>query len=313
MIAELLKLLGMSNEVAENFSRSELRWGHGELAAIGLVLLIPTAWFIIRRQRQNLPHVSPRVRQTLSACRIGVLLLLVIVLGAPYLHIDETLDLKPVVALIVDDSASMQLPAGPFDSAEANALGEVIEPNRAPASDATASGSTAPDKPASDAASTEALRKQLSAMSRLDLLSSVLRSARTEVLEPLAEKFDIKVYRVARRVRPETLSTLLDEAKPAPPTDAETNETDLGMAIRQAVDDAQGRKIAGVVLLTDGRPTTGPDPVALVRGLIDLSPEHSPAPIFSVPVGSEHPAPDVAVVEISARRKCPRMIRSAWR
>ena len=124
MIAWLLKILGISDEVAGNFGQAELRWGHGELAAIGLALLVPTAWFIVRRQRRNLPHVAPRARQALSACRIGVLLLLVMVLGAPYLHTDETLDLKPVVALVVDDSASMDLPAGPFDPAEARALGQ---------------------------------------------------------------------------------------------------------------------------------------------------------------------------------------------
>ena len=49
------------------------------------------------------------------------------VLGAPYLHTDETLDLKPVVALIVDDSASMDLPAGPFDPAEASAGQSAME------------------------------------------------------------------------------------------------------------------------------------------------------------------------------------------
>ena len=53
------------------------------------------------------------------------------------------------------------------------------------------------------------------------------------------------------------------------------------------------------MLLTDGRSTTGPDPVALARSLVDLSPDSSPAPIFSIPVGSEHPTPDVSVVDIS--------------
>ena len=83
MIGWLLKFLGYGSEVASNFSHAELRWAHGELAAIGLVLLIPACWFMIRRQRQNLAHVAPRVRRVLSACRIGVLLLLVLVMGAP--------------------------------------------------------------------------------------------------------------------------------------------------------------------------------------------------------------------------------------
>jgi hypothetical protein len=298
VIAWLLKILGISDEVAGNFGQAELRWGHGELAAIGLALLVPTAWFIVRRQRRNLPHVSPRARQALSICRIGVLLLLVMVLGAPYLHTDETLDLKPVVALVVDDSASMALPAGPFEPAEARALAKVME-TKQPASSATSSANSAPEHSASDGASDVAWRKRLNGMSRTDLLASVLRAARTAVLEPLAEKFDLKVYHVARGVRPAKLSALVDDAKQPPLAEAEINETDLGQAIRQAVDDAQGRKIAGIVLMTDGRSTTGPDPVALARSLIELSPDSAPAPIFSIPVGSEQPALDVSIVEIS--------------
>jgi hypothetical protein len=304
VIAWLLKILGISDEVVGNFGQAELRWGHGELAALGLALLVPTAWFIVRRQRLNLPHVAPRARQALSACRIGVLLLLVMVLGAPYLHTDETLDLKPVVALIVDDSASMALAAGPFEPAEARALAKLAEakypPVSANASENTASGDTASPGSASDETADLAWRKRLNAMSRGDLLAAVLRSVHDAVLEPLAEKFDVKVYRAARRVRPATLASLADETKQPAPPESETNETDLGDAIRQAVDEAQGRKIAGIVLATDGRWTTGPDPVALARSLIDLSPDNAPAPIFSVPVGSEHPAPDVSVIEISA-------------
>ena len=124
--------------------------GHGELAAIGLALLIPTAWFIVRRQRRKFAHVAPRARNALSACRIGVLLLLVMVLGAPYLHTDETLDLKPVVALVVDDSASMNLPAGPYDPVEARALAKVADTQRPAASNATAAANTPPQNSASD-------------------------------------------------------------------------------------------------------------------------------------------------------------------
>ena len=153
MIGWLLKLLGIATKLPAT-SAGRARWGHGELAAIGLALLVPTAWFIVRRQRRNLPHVSPAVRQTLSACRIGVLLLLVMVLGAPYLHIDETLDLKPAVALIVDDSASMHLLAGPFDRAEA-ALGRKSSNKPSGRQAMPRLRAAMPDKPASDVASTD--------------------------------------------------------------------------------------------------------------------------------------------------------------
>ena len=113
-MAWLLKFLGISSELATHVDGVQLRWAHGELLVIGLVLLVPAAWYIVRRHRHNLPHISPRARNALSVCRIGVLTLLVIVLGSPYLHLDETILHKPVLALIIDESASMGLPAGPF-------------------------------------------------------------------------------------------------------------------------------------------------------------------------------------------------------
>ena len=115
-----------------------------------------------------------------------------------------------------------------------------------------------------------------------------------------------------RQIRIEALSRgragSSDDARPScstqksrlPAADAERNETDLGGALLQAVDDAQGRKIAGLVLLTDGRPTAGPDPVAVARILSSVRGDESPAPVFTIPVGSEQAAPDVAVVEIAA-------------
>jgi hypothetical protein len=290
VIGWLLRFLGQSDEVASNFSHAELRWGHGELMVIGLILLVPVGWFIVRRQRQNLAHISPRARQTLSACRIGVLLLLVIVMGAPYLHTDETLDLKPVVAVVVDDSTSMDLPVGPLDLAEAAGLGKVVEPPPPPAG----------GEKLSDEAAQAAHLKRLSTMTRAALLDAVLRKSQAAVLDPLTEKFELKFYRVAQHAAPTTLAELLEVPKQAAAADADRGETDLGQAILQVVDDARGRKIAGLVLMTDGRATNGPDPVAVARSLVELSADESPAPVYSIPIGSEHAAPDVAVVEVSA-------------
>jgi hypothetical protein len=284
-----LRLLGIRGEVASHIQQAQLRWAHGELLVIGLVLLVPAAWFIVRRHRRNLPHISARASGALSACRIGVLAVLVFVLGAPYLHYDETIDHKPVVALIVDESASMALPAGPFDAAQTAALIKI-------AGLASAKGETGGQ---SSGERDAARRKPLNLMTRGELLAAVLREARPSLLAPLQEKFDLRIYGVARKVRPIAADHAWNNpTEPEPLSDADANETALGQAIRQAVDDALGHKIAGVVLFTDGQSTAGPDPLSLVRGLLDVSPEKSPAPIVAVPVGSDQPPPDVAVVDI---------------
>ncbi len=288
MIGWPLRLLGIRGEVASHILQAQLRWAQGELLVIGLVLLVPAAWFIVRRHRRNLPHIAPSARNSLSACRIGVLIVLVFVLGAPYLHYDETVDHKPVVALIVDESASMALPAGPFDAAQTTPLIKI-------AGLANAKGETPGESPSAGDA---ALRKQLNAMTRRELLAAVLRAVRPSLLAPFQEKFDLRIYGVARKVRPIAVDNAWKESEPELLSDAEANDTALGQAIRQAVDDALGRKIAGLVMFTDGQSTAGPDPLSVVRGLLEVSAEKSPAPIFAVPVGSDQPPPDVAVVDI---------------
>src|SRR5215813_13752057 len=85
---------------------------------IGVALLVPIAIFIYYRQQQNLPSTPLSLRLTLTATRVLILLLLVLVLAAPYARLTHTTENKPVVGVLLDQSQSMSLPAGPFDTEE---------------------------------------------------------------------------------------------------------------------------------------------------------------------------------------------------
>ena len=110
LLVWLARSCGVGHELAARIDRVEWHWARPDLLIIGLLLLVPAGWWIARRHRERMPWLSPRQRYALSACRIAVLALLVFVLAGPSLRLDERVEEKPVVALIVDTSDSMQLP-----------------------------------------------------------------------------------------------------------------------------------------------------------------------------------------------------------
>ena len=74
-----------------------------QAATAGLAVMI--VWL----HRRNLAHIGLVPRQILSACRIAVLLLLVLVLAGPFVMLTQDEEKKPVLALVVDESSSMTL------------------------------------------------------------------------------------------------------------------------------------------------------------------------------------------------------------
>lgn len=267
-----LKSIGASDEVVANIESVHWAWARPEWLLLGLLLLGPAAWFVVVRHRRALGHVGGRPRAVLSACRIAVLLLMVLVMGGPYVKIVQSVERKPVLAVVLDDSASMTLPAGPFDDAAAAEL-------------ARAAGLQDDD---------EVALATLDAYDRETLLRTVLEQRRGDLLPLLTERFDVRYYSVARSVR--ELSAF-DEVGGL--NTFERSETALGSVVERVYDDAAGRQIAGLVLLSDGRATVGPDAMQVVRQ-IGGDDDQPRVPIWAVPIGSDTPSPDVMVVDALA-------------
>jgi len=286
MITWLLKAIGVRETLTGRLDEVQWLWARPWAVWVGLILLVPIAAFIVVRHRRNLPHVSVPLRSVLSACRIGVLLLLVIVLGGPYLRLEEPVTQKPVVAWMIDESASMDLPVGPYTGPQladlAVAAGMVERP---------ADGS----KPKIDAK----VRRDLVNLSRADLLSRVLAHQEQTLLAPLGERFDLRPFRFARGLRPGTGDDVENPGDDDADSQAapERSDTDLGSALEGAIADAAGRRLAGIVVMTDGRTTTGPDPIQVIRRHQAVTTDASGAPVFAVPVGSPQPPVDIAVLD----------------
>ena len=82
------------------FQRPALLW-------LGLLLLIPVAYFVYVRQRDNLGTIPKRFRVALSVMRVGILAVLIFAVSGPYLKIDHQVTKKPIFAVLFDSSQSM--------------------------------------------------------------------------------------------------------------------------------------------------------------------------------------------------------------
>ena len=238
MLKWFLKTIGVADDLLVRLDQAVLAVQRPGLFWVGLALLLPVGWFIVRRQRQNLAGVPAALRGALGATRIAVVALLVLVLAGPYLKVDYSVDKRPVVALLFDQSQSAQLPAGPFEDDD-----EAVKIARA------AGYQTTPGQV--DAESAQGPQPGRSRK----LAQAVVQAGAKAFTEPLAERFDVRYYAFARQ--PETLG--VDPAHPVFPDPPNPGgpSTRIGDALGRVLDDAAGRPVAGIFLFSDGENTGG--------------------------------------------------------
>src|SRR5262245_54499267 len=110
----LLRTIGVDEDFLARLDQVTPAAQYPMVLVLGGVLLVPLAWAMYHRQRHNLASASPRLIGFLTATRIAMLALLVIVLAGPYLKLDYQSERRPIVALLLDRSDSMSLPVGAF-------------------------------------------------------------------------------------------------------------------------------------------------------------------------------------------------------
>lgn len=275
MMEALLRSIGVTDEVASHLDHVTPQVQYPAWLWLGLLLLVPIGWFIYHRQRHNLASVPPALRAALTTTRVLILLLLVLTLAGPYLKLDMRIEKKPIVALLFDQSQSMGLSAGPFESdaevlAAAEATGYQVIDGKVDA----------------------ATRKALNEKTRARFVQEAVEHRAKEWLGPLAEKYDVRAYAVGADVTP--ISGSGGPFK-VPELSAQSPETRLGDALARVLDEAAGRQIASIVVFSDGQNTAG-------RAAAEVAQEArlAGAPLFAVPAGSSAPLRDIAVVDVFA-------------
>jgi len=272
MTSWLLRQLNITDEFVSHLDEARLAFQHPLMLGIGLGVLVPLAVFIYLRQKWNLGSAPPLLRFVLTATRVLILLLLVLVLGSPYLKIDHKNEKKPIVALLFDHSQSMQLRAGPFESED--------EYSRI----AAAAGYHA-----NNAADSET-RRALNRIGRAKLSQSVVQNAQP-MLEKLAQKYDLQYWSFAKQMTQLGVNPA-NPKLPEPPNPGGSH-TQAGDAIGRILEDASGRQVAGIVLFSDGQNTGGRSPTEAAQACAAAG-----TPLFTVPVGTSQRLQDIAIVDL---------------
>ena len=296
----LLEKIGISSDITSRLEHAEWSFSHPLALWLGLAMLVPIGWFIFARHRRNLPHVSPLFRGILTACRIGVLIMLVIVLSGPQISVRDPEQQKPILAFLVDESESMQLAAGPFAPEQAAPLARAAG-LLGPVADKTPEAGEGGAQPEI----APAVRERLDAMPRRELVKRVLRT-QAAVLKELDKRCEVRCYRFAQSVVRSSLEEIgvlgegkkgapEEEAAPEMPSPSELGQTTaIGTALQLAVAEASGQPVAGIVILSDGRVTAGINP----QHLVGEDGEVGGVPIWCIPAGSRRGLDDVSLLGV---------------
>ena len=283
MFESLLRSIGVADEMVENISDTHVAFQR-PLWLYALLLVIPAAWFIYNRQRNNLATVRRGLRIALTATRVFVLTILILVLASPVLRLTEEINKKPILAVVFDASQSMQLPAGPFETDEERLAV------------ARAAGLAVGDDGSMDAE----IRATINGYGRVQLAEEAVEVARESVFDKLAEKYDVQYFAFARRLEPLELDGAETETSEAEETAgisvAQPNASYLGDAVLGVLDRAAGQRVTGVLLFSDGQNTGGASPADAAAAARAY--RRDGAPVFAVPIGSTADIQDVAIVDV---------------
>lgn len=227
-----------------------------------VVLAATLVWYVYRREGR-----SQKVRVTLGLIRGVVLLLAIAMLNRPVVTLVQTRVEPSVLAVLVDDSLSMKIADG--------------------------AGATDPTN----------------AKSRLDEAVSLLTDGDRALVRSLAANHDLRFYRFSRDAQsvvelsvPSAGGKRKTEGLDTGPVDTalraikpEGQNTALTTATTSVLQDLQGQRLAGVVLLTDGRenPAQPPAAMAAIKSF--------GVKIFPIAVGSDAAPLNVEVQSVAVQ------------
>ena len=227
-----------------------------------LVLLFCVVVFVVYRWEAD--HLPRRRRWLLTSLRLLVLAVLLLFLSQATLRNERTG--LPVVALMLDDSASMGLED------------RYTDPQQARAVDGW--------KPADSSGQ----------VNRLALVKAILSADEGRFLRELIEKYKIKVYTFSDKPTPlgqgqyvnkEELPSLLSALAEV---NAVGEQTALGLAARQVLEDFRGTPPAAVIVFTDGVAST--DDGDRLSSVASIARQQA-VPFYPVGIGSTLPPLDL--------------------
>ena len=289
MLKHLMSLLGKDPSAIPDGAELQFVWTYPPvswqvvlLLAVLAGLLFVIGWFY-RREVATCPR---RVCILLAVLRGIVMLAVALIFLGPALGVSVRQTVEPSVLVLLDDSLSMTVRDR---YREKEALAAV----------------------ASFTKRSEADIRQ-NPPSRVGLVNELLQRDDGAFLRGLAAKGRVQVLSFAENTRlrtalgvrtPEALSGAgdLEQGGRVPPVEARGLGTNLGRALREAIQSVAGNRVAAIVLVSDGCDTVAEDSQEMAARF-----GRQGIPMFSVPVGDPSAVCNVRVTELWAPESVPK-------
>ena len=186
---------------------------------------------------------STLVRSCLAGVRLLLLLLILALLNRPVLVLDQTRKEPSVVAVMIDDTLSMSVPDVPVDRSQP--------------------------------------------IPRIAAAQNLLTGGGNQLLNELSKVHNLKIYRFGRDAQQvaevDKPDETLEAGKKIDAIQATEDGTQVVQSLTTVMEDLQGQRLAGVVILTDGKDV----PVRERPEAVNELHAKFPVGVYSVPIGQD--------------------------
>lgn len=231
-------------------------------ASWNVVLIAVFAWLIVSVYRRDARKKHARL--TLGLLRGSLVALVLLLLNRPVLTLSQNRVEPSVLALMLDDSLSMNVK----------------------------------DAPAPGAATTQT---NDGAISRLDAARNLLSSP---IIAQLAKVHEIRLFKFDRTAEPLGTLRITDGKPDVPPRiadlHADAQATAVAASVGQVSQDLAGQRVAGVLVLTDGRDAPARESTAAAtEGFARL--RDAGMKVFPIEIGSDSPPRNLSIQNIAVQ------------
>ena len=118
MLSWLLRQLNVTGDLIDHLDQVVFAFHSSWVLWVGVAFACPCRLVHLHLAASQSARHAAGLCAVLTMTRVLILALLLFILAGPHLKLEYTVQQKPIVAVLLDHSRSMELPAGPFETDE---------------------------------------------------------------------------------------------------------------------------------------------------------------------------------------------------